>query len=432
VNVLVLGAYGVIGEGIVQALRARDFTAVGLGRSVAAAERRMPEVAWRQADIAGLLTTEDWLPFLDGIDLVVNASGALQDGGRDRLSDLQERAMRALWQACARANVRQVVQISAPGAVAEAPTAFLATKAAADRALRESGLDWLILKPGLVIAPAAWGGTALLRSLAALPWIVPLVHAEARLQSVALSEVAETVARAAAGEIPWRQDLELVEEQSHSLAETTAAFRAWLGFPKARAVVTLPGWTAAAAGRMADLLAQLGWRSPLRSTAMRTIRDGVHGDPAAWKGILGRAPMSLTESLASIPATPQERWFARLYLLKAVILGSLSLFWLLSGGIALVRLDAAAAVLSPALSPAPWLIATLAAASLWDCLLGIAILFYRWARPAAFGMLATSLVYLILASFFVPALWLDPLGPLVKVIPSLALTLAALAMLEER
>jgi len=59
VNVLVLGAYGVIGEGIVRALRARGFTVVGLGRSVAAAERRVPEVAWRQADIARLLTAED-------------------------------------------------------------------------------------------------------------------------------------------------------------------------------------------------------------------------------------------------------------------------------------------------------------------------------------------------------------------------------------
>jgi hypothetical protein len=30
------------------------------------------------------------------------------------------------------------------------------------------------------------------------------------------------------------------------------------------------------------------------------------------------------------------------------------------------------------------------------------------------------------------ALWLDPLGPLVKILPSLLLTLAALAILDER
>jgi hypothetical protein len=41
-------------------------------------------------------------------------------------------------------------------------------------------------------------------------------------------------------------------------------------------------------------------------------------------------------------------------------------------------------------------------------------------------------LYLALATILLPALWIDPLGPLLKVFPVLALTLAARAILEDR
>jgi len=67
-----------------------------------------------------------------------------------------------------------------------------------------------------------------------------------------------------------------------------------------------------------------------------------------------------------------------------------------------------------------------------DMALGAAVLFRPFARRAIIGMLAVSLVYLLGGTALEPALWLDPLGPLVKVLPSLLLTLAALAILDER
>ncbi len=47
-------------------------------------------------------------------------------------------------------------------------------------------------------------------------------------------------------------------------------------------------------------------------------------------------------------------------------------------------------------------------------------------------MIAVSLAYLAGGTLIEPTLWLDPLGPLVKVLPSILLTLATLAVLEER
>jgi len=51
---------------------------------------------------------------------------------------------------------------------------------------------------------------------------------------------------------------------------------------------------------------------------------------------------------------------------------------------------------------------------------------------ALIGMLVVSGLYLLLGTILAPALWLDPLGCLVKIVPILLLIVFALAVLEER
>jgi hypothetical protein len=47
-------------------------------------------------------------------------------------------------------------------------------------------------------------------------------------------------------------------------------------------------------------------------------------------------------------------------------------------------------------------------------------------------MIAVSLIYLTSVSVFTPLLWLDPLGPLIKVIPTMVLALLAHSLLVNR
>ena len=53
-------------------------------------------------------------------------------------------------------------------------------------------------------------------------------------------------------------------------------------------------------------------------------------------------------------------------------------------------------------------------------------------NSALTGMIALSLVYLASVTLLSVSLWLDPLGPVVKVLPSILLTVVALAILDER
>jgi uncharacterized protein YbjT (DUF2867 family) len=422
-RVLILGGSGLIGTAVVAALAGRGHVLTAFARNVAAASRRIDDAEWVSVDLTSLSGPTDW--HLDGIDCVVNCAGALQDGGGDNLATLQT-AFLALYAAAARPKPRLIVQMSARTEGAGKATRFMQAKRDADAALRESGLPFVILRPAIVIGRNAYGGSALLRALAAFPVVTPLVNADTPMQFVAIEDVAEAVADAIDGRIAPGSDLDLAAAETLTLAQAVALHRRWLGLPPA-VTIAVPSFAARLVSWVADGLGHLGWRSPLRSTAMMVAAAGVAGhiSPA------DRSFKPLAEIL-STPAGAQDLWFARLYLLKAPVLATLSLFWLLSGLIALIRFDASAQhLVSAGASPATAGALALAT-SIADMALGIGVAFRRYAAVALKGMLLLSAAYLLSATALTPQLWADPLGPLVKVLPSLALTLVALAILDER
>lgn len=427
---VVLGAYGLIGSACLRVLKADGFEVVGVGRSRAAGLRADPGITWVAQDVARA-SPEGWEALLDGADVVVNAAGALQDGTRDRLAGIHEDAVARMVDALRGSRVR-VIQISAAGASEGAATEFLRSKARGDARLMRSDLDWVILRPTLVIGPQAFGGTALLRAAAAVPLVFARVLPDSPVQTVSVDDVAQAVLRAARGEVPTRAVLDLTEAGTRSLADTIATIRRWQGFPPWRLGVAVPRPPLRALARAADALGWLGWRSPLRTTAIRTLEDGVTGDPSAWLAAGGAPCRSLEHTLADLPSTVQERWFARMYLLLPLVLGTLALFWVLSGLIGLARRGAAEAVLTDRGLRSSLAGLAVMGGSAVDLALGLAVLWRPWARAACLGMVAVALAYLIAATLLAPDLWADPLGPLLKVLPSIILALVGAALLDER
>ena len=272
-RILVLGGYGLIGAVVVARLLAAGHFVIGLGRSVASARRRCPEASWVERDIARLTRPEDWRPLIDSIDAVVNCAGVLQDSARDDVRAVQSIAMRALFLACEECNVGRIVQVSATSASTEAPTAFMRTKAEADAALAQLDLDWVILRPGLVIAPTAYGATALIRALASMPLFIPMMDRNRHVQTVHVDDVADAVLLAVQRQVPVKAVYDLVEEEPHTLAEIVVAWRAWLGYD-AVPTLAMPSSLGRFAFVIGDALGMLGWRCPLRTTALRQIEAG--------------------------------------------------------------------------------------------------------------------------------------------------------------
>ena len=173
-RVLLTGANGFIGRYLLAALIEAGHDVVPAVRRVAETDRLLPRPASIRADFNRLTEPEDWAQHLAGIEAVINCVGILQGRPGQSVDAIHARAPIALFQACEAVGVRRVIQISAISAEPGAGTGYAATKHAADVYLAGTGLDWVILRPSLVYAQSAQGGTALFRAIAALPVLTPL------------------------------------------------------------------------------------------------------------------------------------------------------------------------------------------------------------------------------------------------------------------
>lgn len=430
-RVLVIGGYGLIGSAIARAALAQGYDVGALGRNRATAQRVLPQAHWHIADLRDLTTPQSWAQIVKGWDVVVNAAGALQDGPNDHLETVHHTAPAALFNVCSRAGIR-VIQISAVGAVSDATTTFMRSKSRGDQALRNAGVDHHILRPGLVLADTAYGGTALLRILAAVPWVQPLALPDAQVQTTGIGELTTAVLKAIDRQLPVNATLDLVGPAPQSLREIVEQMRQWLGFQPARVTFVVPSIATCAVTWIADGLGYLGWRSPLRSNAVAVLRDGVLGDPtAAQSAGLFCAPTNQT--LRQLPpAGAEHRLHARMALLMPTVITVLVAFWMVSGVIGLIAIEPAAQVLIQAgwgRAPAKFAVGFWA---LIDILLALALLWRPSAKIALVGMIAVPLIYLGAASVVSPWLWADPLGPLVKAVPAVALACVGLPMVQSR
>lgn len=170
----------------------------------------------------------------------------------------------------------------------------------------------------------------------------------------------------------------------------------------------------------------------MRSTALQALADGIRGDPSAWLEAGGYPCRSLVSTLRSLPSTRQERLFARMYFMLPLAIATLALFWCVSGLFALLSPMRAVAVLEGHDVPAWVASITVYGGAFADIGLGLGILWRSATRIAAVGMIVLSACYLFGGLVVAPDLWLDPLGPMVKVVPAIVLAAIVAMMLEAR
>jgi uncharacterized protein YbjT (DUF2867 family) len=425
VKIAVIGGTGLIGSAAVAYLSSRGHSVVAMSRN--AGSKGRPGIS---VDISRATSPSYWLPHLVGIEAVVNCAGVLQDGPADSTSMVHHHGIANLFAACEQLQIRRVIHFSAVGVDRETPSAFSSTKLAGDRALMERDLDWVILRPSVVIGRPAFGASALIRGLAALP-VVPIMPNTGPLQIVLLEDVIRAVDHFLQPETPCRQIIELVGPDRYSFAQVVAHFRQWYRWPPARQI-ELPEFVTNALYKCGDSISLLGWRPPVRSTARLEIARGAVGDIGQLER-LQLHPKSLSDFLAAEPASVQERWFARIYLVKPIAFMVLCLFWLSTAfvslgpgwdyGIGLMReggVEGTAAAL------------TVIAGALADLAIGLAIAYRPTSRYGLYAAITLSFAYAIIGTVLVPRLWADPLGPMLKIWPIIVMHFAALAILEDR
>lgn len=425
-HILLLGAGGFVGRHILSELLASGHRVRAVARDVAALRVMEPGAEWVAIDLARATEADGWAPHLTGIDCVINAAGVLRGPDMHAVHVAMPQALHA---ACKKAEVRRVILISAVSARPDVPTDYARSKIEGEAALRHSGLRWTILRPSLVVAEGSYGGTSLLRGLSALPVFQPL----AGDGSFAFSPIhADDLARAVrlACEDLWfvNMTLEPAGPQTLTLRELMTRYRNWLGFGRAR-LVSIPMPVMRALGRIGDLAGS----GPVSTNSLEQIAAGNAADGEAFAQAVGFRPRGLDNAMRDRAAAVQDRWHARLFFLAPAIRWGLALMWLVSALLGLFTaraqtLEVLAAIGAPEAAAFPLQIGT----ALLDLVIAALVVRDSHARIATVAQLVVVAGYTLALTVTLPALWSDPLGPLLKNLPILLLILVHGAIGDRR
>ena len=388
-RILVLGAGGFIGGSAAVALRAAGH-----------------EVVAGRVDYTRALIAEDWLPALEGIEAVVNAVGIIRERAGRSFRALHHTAPRALFEACARARVRRVIQISALGADEQARSRFHLTKRAADDYLTTLDLEWTVVQPSLVFGERG-ESARLFALLAALP-LTPLPgDGNQTVQPIHVDDLAAAIAKLV--EAPCRTRLPAVGPREITIREWLTLLRAQLGLGRAR-FLPVPLWVV-----------------PLERETLQMLERGNTASPVPLTQLLGRPPRG-PERFVERAEAKRLATRAKLDWLLPLLRGSLGLVWIVSGmvSLGLYPVEESLGMLRRVGLTGSTAQAALYGAALLDIAFGAATLLVG-GRLLWQLQIALIFGYTAIISVFLPELWLHPFGPVLKNLPMLA----ALVVLHE-
>ena len=418
-TVLLLGADGFIGRHIAFALRREGWHVIASARRTARLDQM--GFATLRADLTDPATHDPafWRPHLAGVDHVINAAGLL-NGSEAAFTAVHQLAPQALY--LAMPDTCTALLISAIG-IESAETSFASHRRVGEKIARDHGVT--ILRPGLVLGDTSHGGSSLLRAFAAFPLVTPVVGRGNQPFNPIHADDLATVIRDCLRNPPPPGPHAVGGPETLTLADMTRAYRGWLGLARAP-LLRLPLPLARALGSVGDAL-RLG---PISRTAVDQLSAGVLA-PTSEALTTPVRPFSTFHR--SRPAGTQDLWHARLYLLRPVLRLTLALLWIVSGLLGLfLPADQFLPLLGPTALPAAALIALARLGGLADLAIALALL-RNW-RPRLMAWLQVALVALYTLAFTIlaPALWLLPLGGLLKNLPILALLLIHAVLEDER
>ncbi len=148
-DIAVIGATGFVGSHLVPHLAQQ-------GHRVRAVSRSGRRLDWPETveAMAGDVETGAGLDeVLRGAEAIVHLVAIPRESHGRRFADVNVRGVERLVDAARRAEVPRIVHLSAMGVVDDPRLAYLSSKWHGEQLVRESGLDWRVLRPSLLFGP---------------------------------------------------------------------------------------------------------------------------------------------------------------------------------------------------------------------------------------------------------------------------------------
>jgi len=196
-TIAVVGATGFVGRAIVARLAESGHGVIAISRT----GRRLAEwpasVASRAADVE---TGRGLRPALEGADAAVHLVAIPRESRGRTFAEVNVRGTRRVVEAAMAAGIRRFVHLSVLGVADDPKLRYLYSKWLGEHIVRDSDLDWVVLRPSLMFGPGD-GFFSLVRTT--LKWWSPGVVAipgsgDTRFQPLAVDDLAIAVERSLA------------------------------------------------------------------------------------------------------------------------------------------------------------------------------------------------------------------------------------------
>ena len=237
-SVMITGATGFVGRGIVRQLLARDLTPVCLVRSPQRLFAQHPDVpSDRLVPVVGRLSDRAALQHAaDLSQAAVHLVGIIIQRRlrRKTFHRIHVQGTERVLDAVQRGGIRRFVHMSALGTRPDAVSSYHRTKWEAEQRVRQSGLDWTVFRPSIIHDPDGEFMRLVKRLICGLvPPVIPYFGSgQARVQPVSVKDVAHCLVESLFRDDAISQAYPLGGPKAYSWIELYNACRAQM--PRAR------------------------------------------------------------------------------------------------------------------------------------------------------------------------------------------------------
>jgi NADH dehydrogenase len=235
----------------------------------------------------------------EGCDVVAHLAGINREIGAQTYERVHVQGTAAVIAAARRAGVRKIILLSFLRARPDCGSAYHESKWAAEELVRESGLDYTILKAGMIYGHGDHLVDHLSHAVQTVPLFATVGLREKTIRPIPISELVDVVVAAAAGRLS-RATVAVVGAETLTMTKAVRRVAAVVGRP----VIVLPApvWALYLLGYATELTMKV----PLVAVAqVRMLAEGVS---EAWGSASGlpddlrpRQPFNRVQISAALP-----------------------------------------------------------------------------------------------------------------------------------
>ena len=277
-KVLVTGGTGFVGTHLVNRLRQRGHAVAVLARDPEKTRNRYNRPV--EAVAGDVLDPASLAAAMAGRDAVVHLVGIIHEASGQTFDQMHRQAAENVVEAAGQAGLRRLVHMSAMGSSEDSPSEYGRTKAAGEKAVRGSRLDWTVFRPSIIFGPGDGFVSLLAPIVRGNPGFIPVIGSGmTRFQPVSIYDVTRVFADALEKPETIGKSFEVGGPEILTLNDIYREIARAVGKPR-KPLIHFPVWYGRLLASLFETLASAGLFSdpPLTRDQLRSLSWDNVGD----------------------------------------------------------------------------------------------------------------------------------------------------------